>query len=76
MTGASGGGPGREAAVLAIDLGTTEVKVGLVSLEGGQVAAERVMHHVHARLVVRAGGHVGLPRQAELLGLGSGDRGH
>jgi xylulokinase len=28
------GGPGREAAVLAIDLGTTEVKVGLVALDG------------------------------------------
>ncbi len=27
-------GPGREAAVLAIDLGTTEVKVGLVALDG------------------------------------------
>jgi xylulokinase len=31
---ANGGGPGREAAVLAIDLGTTEVKAGLVSLDG------------------------------------------
>jgi xylulokinase len=34
MTGVSGGGPGREAVVLAIDLGTTEVKVGLVSFDG------------------------------------------
>jgi xylulokinase len=34
MSAASGGGPGREAAVLAIDLGTTEVKVGLVALDG------------------------------------------
>ncbi len=32
--GAANGGPGREAAVLAIDLGTTEVKVGLVALDG------------------------------------------
>ncbi len=31
---AANGGPGREAAVLAIDLGTTEVKVGLVALDG------------------------------------------
>ena len=34
MSPASSGGPGREAAVLAIDLGTTEVKVGLVALDG------------------------------------------
>jgi xylulokinase len=34
MTAPNGGGPGREAAVLAIDLGTTEVKAGLVSLDG------------------------------------------
>jgi xylulokinase len=31
---ASAGGPGREAAVLAIDLGTTEVKAALVALDG------------------------------------------
>ena len=30
----AGAGPGREAAVLAIDLGTTEVKVGLMALDG------------------------------------------
>ena len=34
MSAASSGGPGREAAVLAIDLGTTEVKAGLVGLDG------------------------------------------
>jgi Sugar (pentulose and hexulose) kinases len=34
MSMANGSGPGREAAVLAIDLGTTEVKAGLVSLDG------------------------------------------
>src|SRR5260221_4525629 len=34
MSASNGSGPGREAAVLAIDLGTTEVKVGLVSLDG------------------------------------------
>jgi xylulokinase len=34
MGGVNGGGPGREAAVLAIDLGTTEVKAALVSLDG------------------------------------------
>jgi xylulokinase len=34
MSAANGGGAGREAAVLAIDLGTTEVKAGLVSLDG------------------------------------------
>jgi xylulokinase len=34
MSASNGSGPGREAAVLAIDLGTTEVKVGLVSFDG------------------------------------------
>jgi xylulokinase len=34
MTGANGAVAGREAAILAIDLGTTEVKAGLVSLDG------------------------------------------
>jgi xylulokinase len=34
MSASNGSGPGREAAVLAIDLGTTEVKVGLMSLDG------------------------------------------
>ena len=34
MSASASGGPGREAAVLAIDLGTTEVKAGLVSLDG------------------------------------------
>jgi xylulokinase len=35
------GGPAREAAVLAIDLGTTEVKVGLVSFDGRLLALAR-----------------------------------
>lgn len=34
MSAGNGAGAGREAAVLAIDLGTTEVKAGLVSLDG------------------------------------------
>ena len=31
----------REAAVLAIDLGTTDVKVGLVALDGREIVIER-----------------------------------
>jgi xylulokinase len=41
MSAANGGGPGREAAVLAVDLGTTEVKAGLVSLDGRLLALAR-----------------------------------
>ena len=45
------------------------------ALEPGQVAAERVVHDVHAGLVVRAVGDAGLAGQVELDGAGGG-RGH
>ncbi len=37
----SGGAPSRESVVLAVDLGTTEVKVGLVALDGRLLALAR-----------------------------------
>jgi xylulokinase len=44
----SGRAPSREAAVLAIDLGTTEVKVGLVALDGRLLALARARYATDA----------------------------
>ena len=49
---ANGGGPGREAAVLAIDLGTTEVKAGLVSLDGRLLGLARAGYATDAEPAV------------------------
>jgi len=48
MTPGNGGGPGREAVVLAIDLGTTEVKAGLVSLDGRLLGLARCAYATDA----------------------------